>query len=166
MPRRRPFLHRAIQRNYVGPGNAIDSAEAVDSIDDIAREHDLLYQAIEQSGVNLESVNSADRESGAEFLSAGVNELQSGSVSSGLLGIASGIALTGKAAAEEFVGQPIYPKMAPTKRPHRKKPSTENPLNQTPNKVYRVTGFHKGNLRSAQEKLNRMELNPDKFKDS
>ena len=128
MPNKRPFLHRLIQRNYVGPGNAIDSAEVIDSVDEVARDHDLLYQAIEESGVNLEQVNSADTGSAVEFINSG---LKSGSVSSAILGLASGVALTGKATVEKFVvGDPVYPKMAPARK-HVKKPSTENPLSDS-----------------------------------
>jgi len=162
MPQKRPLFHRLIQHNYVGAGNAIDSAEAVDSIDAIAKEHDILYQAIEESGVNLESVNSADINSGSEFISEGLNQLTSGSVSSGLLGVASGVALNAKSALEKYVvGKPIYPNMAPQKRIHKKKPATPNPLDQTPGRVYRVSGFQKANLKRAKDKLEKMLKDPN-----
>lgn len=162
MPQKRPLFHRIIQHNYVGAGNAIDSAEAVDSIDAIAKEHDILYQAIEESGVNLESVNSADINSGSDFISEGLNQLTSGSVSSGLLGVASGVALNAKSALEKYVvGKPVYPKMAPSRRIHRKKPATPNPLDQTPGRVFRVSGFQKANLKRAKEKLARLLKDPN-----
>lgn len=72
MPRQRPFLHRLIGKNYVGPGNAIDSAEVVGAPDDVAYHHDLLYQTIEETGVNLESVNQADTGSAVEFLNSAI----------------------------------------------------------------------------------------------
>ena len=165
MPSRRPLLHRLLQHNYVGPGNAIDSAEPVDAVDQVARDHDILYQAIEQSGVNLEAVNSADTNSAREFIDVGVRELRSGSVSSGLLGVASGIALNGKAAFENLIGKPVYPKMAPA-RPHKKKDSTPNPLDQSANRVFRITGFQKANLKRAELKLKNMLKNPKKFDDA
>lgn len=136
MPKDRPLLHRLIGHNYIGPGNAIDSAEVVDNIDAVARRHDILYQAIEDSEVNLESVNSADTGSAVEFVQEGFNNIASGSASgivSGLLGVVSGAALTAKATAEKVRGAPIYPEMAPPgkKRVHRTKASTVAPLEQT-----------------------------------
>jgi len=150
MPRKRPLLHRLIQHNYVGPGNAIDSAEAVDAPDEIAREHDIVYQAIQDSGVvDLESVNRADTDAAVEFFESAIN---SESVSTGLLSAASGVALTAKATAEKYLlGAPIYPRMPI--RSHKRKGTTENPLDQDPGKVRRVYGFHTANLNKAKAKL-------------
>jgi hypothetical protein len=156
MPSLRPFAHRLLQRNYVGPGNAIDSAEVIDSIDNIAREHDIVYQAIEDSEVNLASVNAADTASASEFVNQGISELQSGSVSSGILGIFSGAALTAKATGERALGKPIYPAMPSGGRSHKRKPSTQNPLDDNPGKVARVSGHISGNLKRSQAKLERM----------
>jgi len=155
MPSLRPFVHRLIQRNYIGPGNAIDSAETIDKPDEVAREHDLLYQAIEESGVSLDKVNSADTGSAVEFLQSAS---ESDSISSALIGAASGLLLTGKATAEKYVvGKPVYPKMAPpTSRSHKRKLTTENPLDQTGGRVHRIHGFHAANLRRSEDKMKRL----------
>jgi len=157
MPRKRPLLHRLIQHNYVGPGNAIDSAEAVDEPDVIAREHDIVYQAIQDSGVvDLESVNRADTDAAVEFFDSAVN---SDSVSTALLSAASGVALTAKTAAEKYLFRaPVYPRMPI--RSHKRKGTTENPLDQDPGKVRRVYGFHTANLNKAKAKLDQLSKKP------
>lgn len=164
MPGKRPLFHRILQRNYLGAGNPIDSAEAVDSADAIAKDHDIVYQSIQESGVNLESVNRADWESANEFFVSAASEYESGSVSSAVLNALSGAALTGKRIVEKTLGQPLYPKMG--KRIHRKLPEpTKNPLDQTPNRVYRMTGYQLANLRRAEEKLARMRAAKAPLKD-
>ena len=68
-----------------------------------------------------------------------------------------GAALSAKASVEKIVGKPIYPAMAPTtKRSHKRKAVTQNPLEEAPQKVSRVSGFLMANRRRAEEKLDRM----------
>ena len=154
MPQKRPFLHRLIGKNYVGPGNAVDSAETLGDSDVVAREHDILYQAIEESGVNLESVNSADTGAAVDFFNSAVNSVQQGHFSDAVISGASSVALTAKSAFEKLIGVPVYPKMG---RKHQKKPSSENPLDLRGGQVGRVFGYQKANLNRAIKKLNDMK---------
>ena len=155
MPQKRPFLHRLIGKNYVGPGNAIDSAEVVGQVDDVAYHHDLLYEAIEQSGVNLESVNSADTGSAVEFLNSAIDSAKAGNFFDSVIGAVSSVALTGKATVENVLGYPVYPNMAPRK--HKQKTSTENPLNLRQGQVGRVVGYQKANLNRALARLENLK---------
>ena len=154
MPSKRPLLHRLIGKNYVGPGNAVDSAETLGEVDQVARHHDILYQAIEESGVNLESVNSADISAANDFAHSAINSAKNGQFSDAVIGAVSSVALSGKAAVEKLIGEPVYPKMAPyNPRKHKAKPTSENPLNLRQGQVGRVTGYQKANLKRAQDKL-------------
>ena len=75
--------------------------------------------------MNLKSINNTNINNKNKFISKGLNQLTSKSVSSGLLGVTSGVALNAKSALEKYVvGKPIYPNMAPQKRIHKKKPAT------------------------------------------
>ena len=155
MPKKRPLLHRLIGKNYVGPGNAIDSAETIGQVDDVAYHHDVLYEAIENSDVNLQRVNSADTGSAVEFLSSAIDSANSGNIIDSVIGFGSSVALTAKAGVEKAIGEPIYPKMAPRK--HKPKPSTENPLNLRQGQVGRVVGYQKANLNRAIARLENLK---------
>lgn len=155
MPKKRPLLHRLIGKNYVGPGNAIDSAETIGQVDDVAYHHDVLYQTIEDSGVNLQQVNSADTGSAVEFLNSAIESANSGNIIDSVIGFGSSAALTAKASVEKAIGEPIYPRMAPRK--HKPKTSTENPLNLRQGQVGRVFGYQKANLNRAIARLENLK---------
>lgn len=155
MPVTRPLYQRIIQQNYFGPGNPIDDAPVVNSADAVARDHDILYQAIQESDLtsdeHFNQVQEADKTAVNSFLVNSVSDIQNGEVSSGLLNLVGAGSLQAKKTFESTLGRAVYPPMGD--RIHKRKGVTEKPDEAAGGKVLFLDRAQKGNLKAAEKKL-------------